>query len=49
MKLVKVLDANKSTSGDMPTKVIKMDKESICLYLADCTNVAVYIAPSWMN
>ena len=42
MKFVEVLDTSKSTSGDMPTKIIKMVKESICPYLTDCINAAIY-------
>ena len=39
VKFVKVLDTSKSTSGDIPTK---MTKESICPYLTDCINAAIY-------
>ena len=42
MKFVEVLDTSKSTSGDMPTKIIKMAKENICPYLTDCINAAIY-------
>ena len=42
IKFVEVLDTNKSTSGDIPTKIIKMAKESICPYLSDCINAAIY-------
>ena len=42
MKFVEVLDTSKSTSGDIPTKIIKIAKESICPYLTDCINAAIY-------
>ena len=42
MKFVQLLDTYKSTSGDIPTKIIKMAKESICPYLTDCINAAIY-------
>ena len=42
MKFVEVLDTSKSTSGDIPTKIIKMAKENICPYLTDCINAAIY-------
>ena len=42
MKFVEILDPCKSTSGDIPTKIIKMAKESICPYLTDCINAAIY-------
>ena len=50
MKFVEILDPCKSTSGDIPTKIIKMAKESVCPYLTDCINAAIYIiVPSRMN
>ena len=42
MKFFEVLDTSKSTSGDIPTKIIKMAKENICPYLTDCINAAIY-------
>ena len=42
MRCVEVLDTSKSTSGDIPTKIIKMAKENICPYQTDCINAAIY-------
>ena len=42
MKFFEALDTSKSTSGDIPTKIIKMDKENICPYLTDCINAAIF-------
>ena len=42
MKFVEVLDTSKSTNGDIPTKIIKMAKESICQYLTDCIIAGIY-------
>ena len=41
MKFIETLDASKSTSGNIPTKIIKMAKEILSPYLSDCTNTAV--------
>ena len=41
MKFIETLDASKSTSGNIPTKIIKMAKDILCPYLTDCINTAV--------
>ncbi len=41
MKFVETLDASKSTSGNEPTKIIKMAKYILCPYLTDCINTAI--------
>ncbi len=41
MKFVETLDASKSTSGNKPTKIIKMAKYILCPYLTDCINTAI--------
>ena len=42
MEFVEVLDTSKSNSGDISTKIIKMAKESIGLYLTDYMNAVIY-------
>ena len=49
MKLVETLNAFKSISGNIPTKIIKMAKDIICPYLTDCINTATKIAHSQTN
>ena len=41
MKFIETLDASKSTSGNIPTKIIRMAKDILCPYLTDCINTAV--------
>ena len=41
MKFVYVLDTSKCSIGDLPPKIIKMAKESVCPYLADCINAVI--------
>ena len=41
MKFVEVLDTSKSTSGDIPTKILKMAKENMPLS-TDCINAVIY-------
>ena len=41
MNFVEALDASKSTSGNIPTKIIKMAKDILCPYLTDCINAAI--------
>ena len=41
MKFIETLGASKSTSGNIPTKIIKMAKDILCPYLTDCINTAV--------
>ena len=41
MKFVETLDASKSTSGNIPTKIIKVAKDILCPYLTDCINTAI--------
>ena len=41
MKFIEKLDASKSTSGNIPTKIIKMAKDILCPYQTDCINTAI--------
>ena len=41
MNFVEALDASKSTSGNIPTKIIKMAKDILCPHLTDCINAAI--------
>ena len=41
MDQIKALDTNKSSSGDIPTKIIDEAKDVICPYLTDCINTAI--------
>ena len=41
MKFIEILDASKSTSGNIPTKIIRMAKDILCPHLTDCINTAV--------
>ena len=41
MDQIKALDTNKSSSGDIPTKIIDEAKDVLCPYLTDCINTAI--------
>ena len=41
MDQIKALDTNKSSSGDIPTKIIDEAKDVLCPYLTDCINAAI--------
>ena len=41
MSKIEALDANKSISGNIPTKIKKEVKEVICPYLTDCINATM--------
>ena len=42
MKQIDLLDSKKSSSGNIPTDILKGTKELICPYLTDCINSANY-------
>ena len=42
MKQIDLLDSKKSSSGNIPTDILKGTKELICPYLTDCINSAIY-------
>ena len=42
MKLIDLLDSKKSSSGNIPTDILKATKELTCPYLTDCINSATY-------
>ena len=42
MNQIDLLDSKKSSSGNIPTGILRGTKESICPYLTDCINSAIY-------
>ena len=42
MKQIDLLDNNKSSSGNIPTSILKATREIVCPYLTDCINCAIY-------
>ena len=42
MKQIVLLDRNKSSSGNIPTGMLKAAREIVCPYLKDCINSAIY-------
>ena len=42
MNQIGLLDSKKSSSGNIPTGILRGTKESICPYLTDCINSAIY-------
>ena len=42
MKQIDLLDKNRSSSGNIPTGMLKVTRETVCPYLTDCINPAVY-------
>ena len=42
MRQIEALDRNKSSSGKIPTSVLKATKEAVCPFLTDCINSAIH-------
>ena len=42
MRQIDLLDNNKSSSGNIPTSILKATREIVCPYLTDCINNAIY-------
>ena len=42
MKQIDLLDKNRSNSGNLATGMLKVTRETVCPYLTDCINSAVY-------